>query len=83
MGFSLLKGKHKIMSVFINASGKRFIECNCCQQLAASQHGIVRDGLANDIAPIDWQTELLRRSMPHGGYYWKTEHFCPNCQRKA
>lgn len=71
------------MSVFVNASGSRFIECNCCNALVQSLHGSIVDGQTNDIAPINWQTDIIRRSTSHGGYYWRIEHFCPGCQRKV
>ena len=53
------------MSVFVNASGSRFIECNCCNALVQSLHGSIVDGQTNDIAPSNWQTDIIRRSIPH------------------
>lgn len=70
------------MSIFVNVSGSRFIECNCCGKIAASNHGIIVNNLANDIPPIDWNTELLRIPC-NVGHNWKLQHFCPDCQRKA
>ena len=66
------------MSVFVNFSGERFIECNCCHTIADSNHGSVVDGVSNDTPPIGWKTETFRVPCSKG-YYWKKEHFCNNC----
>jgi len=67
------------MSIFINASGKRFIECNVCGGVVASNHGLIVNGSTNDIAPSDWKTEILRVPCANG-YHWKEEHFCNKCK---
>ena len=68
------------MAIFVNASGARFIECNCCNDLVPSLHGSVVNGKTNDITPSNWQINIIRRNTPYGGHYWKLEHFCPKCK---
>jgi hypothetical protein len=68
------------MAIFVSASGARFIECNCCNDLVQSLHGSIVNGKTNDITPSNWKTDIIRRNTPHGGYYWRLEHFCPKCK---